>query len=96
MIVRGTISGVAMTWRYCISRERVDGEDEDVYEIRELYTSDDGELSWTKDAIGPCGSSFAEIVEDLAHMTEAAKREVLDLTLDPPRLVEMSELRSAQ
>lgn len=55
--------------------------------MRELFTDDDGGISWTEDTVGPAGETPAELADDLRHMAAAYGAPILDLTLDPPRLV---------
>lgn len=79
-----------MTWRYCISRERVPdglGGESDIFGIREVYYRDDGKIGWSVDEVGPHGDTWDEITRDLALMLGAVNSPILDLTLDPPRLV---------
>ena len=78
-------AAVSTTWRYAITREQFDGED--FYTIREVYTSPDGSLSWTENAIAARGDGWMEVADDLARMGRAINAPVLDLTLDPPRFV---------
>lgn len=82
-------------WRYVVSRDR-NGEG-DVYQIREYYelVDDLGDVErlWTVEPIMPFGETQHELCIDLARMLVAANRdEVLDLTLDPPKLVRWDEL----
>lgn len=80
-----------MTWRYVMAREAYkhqSGEVEETWSIRELYTDEDGKLSWTKEAIDPCGETWIELGDCLGRMTAAVTAiEYLDLTLEEPRLV---------
>ena len=73
------------SWRYCISRELEDGVL--VFGIREVYTDSDGTIAWSESTVEPQGETLTEIVADLGHMESATVGDVLDLTLDPPRLV---------
>ena len=75
-----------MTWRYCITRERLD-DGSIHYALREVYTDDDGSLSWTANPITASGETWQEIANDLGYMSNAAGMDVLDLTLDPPAFV---------
>ena len=79
------------TWHYVICRERADDGD-DFYTIREYHTGADGKEGWTEDPIHPQGDSWSDLVTDLAYMMNAAGRRVLDMTVDPPRLVYAHEL----
>lgn len=76
---------VGTTWCYRITREQIDGED--FYTIREVYTAPDGSLSWTEDPIAARGDGWIECADDLSRMSHAVGGPVLDLTVDPPRLV---------
>jgi hypothetical protein len=70
-----------MTWRYCVTLTRT--EDVESYEIRELYTDEAGSLSWTERPVGPEGSTWLELSDDMAHISEATlSLRVLDIT-DP-------------
>lgn len=82
-----------MTWHYVVARERL-ATGEDHFTIREFYTeSDHGGVGWTEDPIEAAGETYLEIVHTLSRMlSDAASRQVLDLTLDPPRLVNRDEL----
>jgi hypothetical protein len=75
------------SWHYVICRERDDAGD-DFYTIREYYFGDDGKTGWTEEPVNPQGDSWSELVTDLAYMMNAAGRPVLDMTVDPPQLVQ--------
>lgn len=75
------------TWRYALARSD-DGAGGHHYDIREVYTAPDGALSWTAGPAGPSGDTVAEILTDLDRMTRAITDALLDLTLDPPALVD--------
>jgi hypothetical protein len=78
------------SWRYIPTREVSHGEE--VWFVREIYTDPDGSLSWTKDPVLPFGTSLASLKRDLAMMAADLERgDFLDMTLDPPRLVEVPE-----
>lgn len=79
------------SWHYVICREQGD-DGEDYYTIRELHTSADGKVGWTEESVEPQGSSWSDLVTDLAYMMNAAGREVLDLTVDPPTFVQPHQL----
>ena len=83
-----------MVWRYVVSRSHGAGPGEDGYlwEVRELYPSDDGTFGYTENAVAPQGESLDELLRDLDHMRSDADGEILDLTVDPARLVPLSEL----
>lgn len=86
------------SWRWCITRQKVTdgigGEPVDLYELRELYVSDDGALSWTEDPISPSAEAITEMAETLMLVKHALRRPILDLTLDPPALVSPDSLRN--
>lgn len=78
------------SWRYIPTRDVSDGEE--IWFIREVYTDADGSLSWTVDPVLPFGNSLASLKRDLAMMAADLERgDFLDMTLTPPRLVEVSE-----
>lgn len=80
------------SWHYVICRERGD-DGEDFYTIREFYPSDgDGPGGWTEEPVNPQGDTWSDLVTDLAYMMNAAGRRVLDLTVDPPVLVQPHQL----
>ena len=67
-------------WRYAATVIR--GDDEDVYEIRELYDID-GKVGWTRDAIPARGETLEELIADLQRMKDdAANHPVIDITDD--------------
>lgn len=76
---------MSTTWRYCITREAAEGGIQ--YAVREVYTDDNGALSWSADPVAPHGETWLEIADDLAKMVAAINGRLLDLTLDPPALV---------
>jgi len=84
----GSVEGI--TWRYCITREVIDGEDH--FTVREVYTSKDGKLSWTEEAIAPRGGTWRDCADDIGLMTRAVNGRILDLSLDPPQLVHPKDL----
>lgn len=54
--------------------------------MRELYEHD-GKLSWSAERVGPAGSTWLELNEDLSRMgTALAAAQFLDLAAEPPRL----------
>lgn len=87
-----------MTWRYVLTREVHDGEE--LWTMRELYTDIAGQqgMSWTADPIEASGESAMDVLADLARMAADAHLPYLDLTLDPPALVEhtLAEDRAAE
>lgn len=80
------------TWRYVVSCSKNEDYDELEWEIRELYPTEDGKFGHTADSVKPYGNSFEELVQDLEHMRQDCKREILDLRLDQPRLVPLDAL----
>lgn len=72
------------TWRYAFAREPTT---EGVWwSVREVYTDDEGRLSWTE-AIAPGGDTVRELLNDLVLMDLALGHAILDLTLSEPKLV---------
>ena len=63
-----------MVWRYVVSRSHGAGPGEDGYlwEVRELYPSDDGTFGYTENAVAPQGESLDELLRDLDHMRSDA------------------------
>lgn len=82
-------TGPSHTWRYVVSRSRVDSET--LWEIRELYPTEDGEFGYTAEAVAPSGESRQELLADLERMRADAGREILDLTGPEPRLVPVTD-----
>jgi hypothetical protein len=75
-----------VTWRYMASRETIDEDaDEKVYwwGIREVYTSANGEISWTAEAIPAGGEGRDELIADLRRMlADAEAGKFLDVTAE--------------
>lgn len=87
-----TVDPEATTWRYLMTRaQHSNGEIE--FTVREVYEGPHGALSWTQEAVTVSGDNYAACVADLHLMARIADAPVLDLTLDPPRLVPASEFR---
>lgn len=80
-----------MTFRVCVTREFTD-DGEDYFTIREVYTADDGALSWTEKAVPIVADTWQELVTEVVRFGEALDLPVLDLTLDTPRFVSKDEL----
>lgn len=80
------------TWRYVVSCSKKEDYDELEWEIRELYPTKNGKFGYTADSVKPYGNSFEELVQDLEHMRQDCKREILDLRSDEPRLVPLDAL----
>ena len=74
------------TWRFVLTRDLI-GDQED-WTIRELYIGTDGSLSWTVAAIPAAGDTADGVREDLERMLAATDLPYLDLSLNPPALVE--------
>jgi len=79
------------TWRYVVSRSPGEHAGEFAWEIRELYPSDDGTFGYTADPVSPFGESLDELLRDVDHMRSDADLEILDLTVEPPRLIPRSK-----
>lgn len=83
-----------MTWRYVASRELLPdglGGTEESWSIREFYEEIPGSVGpgWSKDAIAPRGVKLIELLDDLGRMMDGAmSRAFLDLSADPPGLVQ--------
>lgn len=74
-----------MTWRYRVTRgttHHFDGTTGDFYAIREVYTDQDGGLSWTADGARPSGATLGELRIDFQAMQRAFDEPVLDLRDD--------------
>lgn len=83
---------MSTTWRYAVTRSRND--EGFYYEIREVYTDADDEISgYTADPINPFGETLKEIQESLTRMATASLGPVLDLTVDPPQWVDPITIR---
>ena len=79
-------------WRYVPSRSYDEATGETLWEIRELYPTDDGGFGFTADAVGAVGETLAELRRDLTHMLTDLELPILDLTVDPPQLVAHTDL----
>lgn len=75
---------MSTTWRYAMTRE-TDEDGEHFFTIREVYTSDDGTLSWTAIGVAARGDTWSECGDDLAKMGRAIGSPVLDISVDPPQ-----------
>jgi hypothetical protein len=82
-------TGPSHTWRYVVSRSCVDSET--LFQIRELYPTEDGEFGYTAGPVAPSGESRQELLADLERMRADAGREILDLTGPEPRLVPVTD-----
>lgn len=81
------------TWRYLPAVE-ASSDGEKYWTIREVYESTPaGEVSWTSTPVEPFGDSRADLRVCLQRMLEAflPNGQVLDLTVDPPRVRRASE-----
>jgi hypothetical protein len=72
-----------VAWNYRIMRHvqaLPGGEDETTYAIHEVYYEDDGAVdSWTAEPCGsPFGETLSEMVNDLAWISTALAKPVLD------------------
>ena len=94
-------TGIEDTWRYLLTLERYGGDPRDYYDdddgaewsVRLVHYDDRGQLSWSDDAaIG--GKTPIEVTQQLAQMLDSAMRApiYLDLTADPPALIERDPL----
>lgn len=79
-------------WRYIASFSRDEHSQEALWEIRELYPTGDGNFGYTENAVSPCGETMDELRRDLTHMLADLDRQILDLTVDPPRLTTPDQL----
>lgn len=82
-----------MPWRYVASRELLPdglGGTEESWSIREFYEkSESGGEGWSKDAIAPRGGKLINLLDDLGRMLDGASSGTfLDLSVEPPRLVQ--------
>lgn len=65
-------------WNYRMTVQKVDGEE--VWDIRELhYDAEDRVIGWTADPVGPHGSSWRELREDLLRMSKVVGKPAFDL-----------------
>lgn len=80
------------TWRYVASRSRDAATGEILWEVRELYSTQDGGFGSTEDAISAAGETLEELRRDLANMLKDTERPIQDLTVDPARLIPLDEL----
>lgn len=80
-----------ISWRWVVSREVHNGEQ--IFAVRELYTDEKGGLSWSSNPIALVENSFHELAQTHAKVLEAMFEPILDLTLDPPQLVDIKELK---
>lgn len=81
-----------MSWRFCLTHDINSQTGESEFTIRELYTSERGELGWTQDPVAAWGETPEEVRDDLEKMLADIRHPVLDLSLNPPRLVERKDL----
>lgn len=74
-------------WRYIMAREQLP-TGEEIYSMRKLITGPDGELSWSSAPEIPQGRSWVECSQCIVALGNAIwRRELLDLTLNPPQVV---------
>lgn len=65
--------GEVVTWRYQATHRTIaiaSGGTEDVFEVREVHEFDDGELSWTEDAIPAVSDTKEGLIEVLQMMLQ--------------------------
>ena len=66
-------------WNHRVIQKRVHGTDDIVYQIHEVYYSDDGEIDgWTDIPVMPLGESEYELREDIRHFLEAFRHPILE------------------
>lgn len=71
-----------LTWRYAVTVIR-GSFDEDIYDVREVFTGADGSLTWTMEPVAPGGGSLDEVMAAVEQMRQDILHgKVLDLT-DP-------------
>lgn len=80
-----------MTFRVAITREHTD-DGEDFFTVREVYTGEDGKLSWTEEAVPVVADSWQELVTEIVRFGEALDLPILDLTVEPARFITREEL----
>ena len=83
-------------WRYVASRTGDSGTGEELWEIRELYPTEDGGFGYTAEPIAAAGYSLEALHRDLTHMLDDLAGPFLDLTRDPPQLVTSPDERERQ
>lgn len=83
------------TWHYAMSRER-DEEGNTHYGLVEVYVDGKNALSWSDPVMNLAGERWIEAADDLSKVTRAVGAPVLDLTLDPPRLVSPTDLAEGE
>lgn len=77
----------ATPWRYIMARERLPSG-EDIFTMRKLFTGPQGQLSWTGQPVIPQGCSAMECSQEIVALGNALwRRELLDLTMSPPKVV---------
>lgn len=81
-----------MIWRYMPSRDRENGVD--VWGIREVYEFEGehgGIINWASATVDPFGNTFDKLKHDLEAMLAGMGGGVfLDLTIDPPQIVDLT------
>ncbi len=66
-------------WNYRVIRKLVQGTEEVVYQIHEVYYSDDSAIDgWTKSHVMPLGETEYELREDIRHFLEAFRLPILE------------------
>lgn len=66
-------------WNYRVIQKPVQDTEDLIYEIHEVYYSDDGEIDgWTENPVKPFGESGFELREDIRHFLEAFRHPILE------------------
>lgn len=65
-------------WNYRMTVQTIYGEE--VWEVRELYyNASDEVLGWTAEPVGPSGSTWRELREDMKRMADVVGKPAYDL-----------------
>ena len=66
-------------WNYRVIQKRVQSAEDIVYQIHEVYYSENGGIDgWTESPVMPLGESEYELREDIRHFLEAFRRPILE------------------
>ena len=80
-------------WNYRVVRKVSEGDS--YFEVHEVYYTDDDRIEgWSVEPMSPSGNTFEELGKDLAYMTQALERPLLEeITGDngKQKLVEVGE-----
>ena len=72
-----------MTWNYRVISHPALGLPEEegnrIYKIHEVYSDESGIIGYSEDGIEPYGESAKELIQDLAHMSQAFNKPVLNV-----------------